>query len=73
MCGAYYQRSGTHRGAREQLGDLRVAHRAIELALHYECTFDDAKKTHLYIRDWLKECESAYQTNTNYSLFGPNQ
>ena len=66
-CGAYYQRSGTHDSLRDQIDDLRVAYRAIELALYYKCTFKDAKELHLYLRDWLKECEGEYQSNTNYS------
>jgi tetratricopeptide (TPR) repeat protein len=72
-CSTYYQRSRTKEYLGEQIDDLRIAYREIELALHYKCTFADAKELQLYLRDWLKECESTHRTNTNYSLFGPNR
>jgi hypothetical protein len=70
--GVYHQRSGGHKTLDEQVADLRIAHREMELALDYNCTFKNAKEQYYYLRDWLKECEDSLGRNTNYSLFGPN-
>jgi hypothetical protein len=70
--GVYHQRSGVRTSLDEQVPDLRIAHREIELALDFKCTFKDAKERYYYLRDWLKECEDSLRRNKNYSLFGPN-
>jgi hypothetical protein len=70
--GVYHQRSGVRTSLDEQVPDLRIAHREIELALDFKCTFKDAKERYYYLRDWLKECEESLRQNKNYSLFGPN-